>query len=74
MSLLLSGSIPLNGCQRAEVTSPLVTATSRVSLKGASAPINGTIVISEMTPGVGFALSSTSADDVNIIIYFDVLD
>jgi len=73
-TVLLSGSIPLQGTSRVEITSDKVTATCRVSLKGASGPLKGTIVISEMTPGTGFGLSSTSAQDVGVILYFDVVE
>jgi hypothetical protein len=69
---LISGSIPLNGIMRVEVTSDKITATCRVVIKGASGPLNGTIVISEMTPGVGFGLSSTDNKDVGVVVYFDV--
>lgn len=74
MSVVLSGSIELNGITRAEVTSELVTSTSRIFLKGSSGPLEGTIIISEITPGKGFGLSSTSDLDVNVIVYFDVIE
>jgi len=73
-SVVLTGSIPLQGTSRVEVTSENVTAGCRVTLKGASGPLKGTIVISEITPGTGFGLSSTSALDVGVIIYFDVVE
>ena len=73
-SVVLSGSVPLQGTSRVDITSDKVTATCRVSLKGASGPLKGTIVISEMTPGTGFGLSSTSAQDVGVIVYFDVVE
>jgi len=74
MSVVVSGSIELNGVLRVEITSDLVTATSRVFIKGSSGAIKGTIVISEMSPGVGFGLSSTDPADTGVIVYFDVLD
>jgi len=74
MSVLLSGSIELNGVNRVEITSELVTVTSRVFLKGTSGPVKGSVVISEMTPGVGFGLSSTAPEDIGVIIYFDLMD
>ena len=74
MSVVLSGSVELNGIMRVEITSELVTLTSRVFIKGSSGPIKGTVVISEMSPGVGFGLSSTDPADTGVIIYFDVLD
>jgi len=74
MSVLLSGSIELNGVNRVEITSELVTVTSRVFLKGTSGPVKGSVVISEMTPGLGFGLSSTAPEDVGVIIYFDLMD
>jgi hypothetical protein len=73
MSTVLSGSVPLQGTSRVEITSDKVTATCRVVIKGASGPLKGSIVISEITPGVGFGLSSTAAD-VGVIIYFDVVE
>jgi len=73
-TVVLSGSVPLQGTSRVEITSDKVTATCRVTLKGASGPLKGTIVISEITPSVGFGLSSTSAQDVGVIIYFDVVE
>jgi hypothetical protein len=73
-TVLLSGSVPLQGTSRVEITSDKVTATCRVSLKGASGPLKGTIVVSEITPGTGFGLSSTSALDVGTILYFDVVE
>jgi len=74
MSVVVSGSIELNGVLRVEITSDLVTASSRVFIKGSSGPIKGTVVISEMSPGVGFGLSSTDPADTGVIVYFDVLD
>ena len=71
---LISGSISLNGIERVEVISDKITATCRVLLKGASGPLSGSIVISEMTPGIGFGLSSTDPKDVGVIIYFNVID
>ena len=71
---LISGSILLNGITRVEVTSDKITATCRVIVKGVSAQLNGSVVISEMTPGVGFGLSSTDPRDTNIVLYFDVVD
>ena len=73
-SVLLSGSVPLQGTSRVEVTSDKVTATCRVTLKGASGPLKGTIVVSEITPGTGFGLSSTSPLDVGTILDFDVVE
>jgi hypothetical protein len=74
MSVVVSGSVELNGTTRVEITSDLVTSTCRVYLKGSSGPLEGTIVISEITPGVGFGLSSTSEKDINVILYFDILE
>ena len=74
MSVVLSGSVPLQGTTRVEITSDKVTALCRVVLKGSSGPLQGTIVISEITPGAGFGLSSTSTADVGVILYFDVVE
>lgn len=73
-TVVLSGSVPLQGTSRVEVTSDKLTATCRVTLKGASGPLKGTIVVSEITPGTGFGLSSTSPQDVGVILYFDVVE
>ena len=69
---LISGSILLNGITRVEVKSDKITATCRVILKGSSGQLHGSVVISEMSPGVGFGLSSTDPRD-NVVVYFDVL-
>jgi len=74
MSVVVSGSVELNGTTRVEITSELVTLTSRVFLKGTSGPLKGTVIISEITPGVGFGLSTTDPEDIGVIIYFDVLE
>jgi hypothetical protein len=74
MSVILTGSIELNGTTRIEVTSDKITATCTVFLKGSSGPLQGAIVISEMTPGVGFGMSSTDPTDIGTILYFDVND
>jgi hypothetical protein len=74
MSVVISGSVELNGTTRVEITSDLVTSTCRVSLKGSSGQLVGTIVISEITPGVGFGLSSTDPADTGVIVYFDILE
>jgi len=72
MEVLVSGSIALNGTQRAEVTVPAITVNHKVFLKMVSAAMKGVVVVSEITPGEGFGLSSTSPDDVGMIVYFDV--
>ena len=74
MSIVISGSIVLDGTTRVEVISDKITATCTVFLKGCSGPILGSIVISEMTPGVGFGMSSTNPNDSGVILYFDVND
>jgi len=37
-----------------------------------SAAMKGIVIVSEITPGEGVGLSSTSSDDVGMIVYFDV--
>lgn len=74
MSTVLSGSVPLRGTSRVEISSDKVTATCRVLIKGASGPVKGSVVVSEMTPGIGFGLSSTSSEDVGVIVYFEVVE
>lgn len=72
MEVLVSGSIELNGQERMHVTIPAITADHRVFLKMVAAAMKGIVVVSEITPGEGFGLSSTSSDDVGMIVYFDV--
>jgi hypothetical protein len=74
MSTVLSGSVPLRGTSRVEISSDKITTICRVLIKGSSGPVKGSVVISEMTPGVGFGLSSTSAEDVGVIVYFEVVE
>ena len=74
MSTVLSGSVPLRGISRVEISSDKITTICRVLIKGSSGPVKGSVVISEMTPGVGFGLSSTSAEDVGVIVYFEVVE
>ena len=72
MEVLVSGSIALNGTQRMEVTVPAITLEHKVFLKMVSSAMKGIVVVSEITPGEGFGLSSSSPDDVGMIVYFDV--
>lgn len=74
MSTVLSGSVPLRGTSRVEISSDKITTICRVLIKGSSGPVKGSVVISEMTPGVGFGLSSTSVEDVGVIVYFEVVE
>ena len=72
MEVLVSGSIELKGTERVTVTVPAITLDHKVFLKMVSAAMKGVVVISEITPGEGFGLSSSSPDDVGMIVYFDV--
>jgi hypothetical protein len=72
MEILVSGSIALNGIHRCQVTVPEITVAHKVFLKMVSSAMKGVVVISEITAGEGFGLSSTSADDVGMLVYFDV--
>ena len=71
---LLTGSIPLDGTNRVQVAGPELTMAARVVLKGASAAMAGQVVVSEVTPGEGFGLSSTHPSDVGQIVYFEVVE
>lgn len=73
MSVLVTGGIELNGTERVEIPVPAITGDNKILLKSVSAAMKGIVVVSEITPGVGFGLSSTSADDVGMTVYFDVL-
>lgn len=71
---LITGSIPLDGTNRVHVSAPELTMAAQVVLKGASGAMEGQVVVSEVTPGEGFGLSSTDARDVGQIVYFDVVE
>ena len=71
---VLTGSISLNGTNRVGVTAPELTLAAQVVLKGASRAMAGQVVVSEVTPGEGFGLSSTHPSDVGQIVYFDVIE
>ena len=71
---ILTGSIPLNGTNRVQITAPELTLAAQVVLKGASGAMAGQVVVSEITPGEGFGLSSTHPSDVGQIVYFDVIE
>lgn len=71
---VLTGSISLNGTNRVSVTAPELTLAAQVVLKGASRAMAGQVVVSEVTPGEGFGLSSTHPSDVGQIVYFDVIE
>lgn len=71
---ILTGSIPLNGTNRVQITAPELTLAAQVVLKGASRAMAGQVVVSEITPGEGFGLSSTHPSDVGQIVYFDVIE
>jgi hypothetical protein len=72
MEVLVSGSIELNGQQRMNVRVPAITVNHNVFLKMVSSTMKGIVVVSEITPGEGFGLSSSSPDDIGMIVYFDV--
>ena len=72
MEFLVTGSIALNGTARCQVAVPSITLNHRVFLKMVSAAMKGVVVVSEITSGEGFGLSSTSPDDVGMLVYFDV--
>jgi hypothetical protein len=72
MEVLVSGSIDLNGTDRRNVTIPDITANHKIFIKIVSSAMKGMLVVSEITPGEGFGLSSSSPDDVGMIVYFNV--
>jgi hypothetical protein len=72
MEILVTGSIMLNGTERQNVTVPEITLNHKVFLKMVSSAMKGIVIVSEITPGEGFGLSSSSSDDVGMIVYFDV--
>jgi len=72
MEILVSGSIALDGTTRCQVSVPTITPEHKVFLKMVSSAMKGVVVVSEITSGEGFGLSSTSSDDVGMLVYFDV--
>jgi hypothetical protein len=72
MEILVSGSIALDGTTRCQVSVPAITPEHKVFLKMVSSAMKGVVVVSEITSGEGFGLSSTSSDDVGMLVYFDV--
>ena len=71
---LITGSISLNGTNRVQITAPELTLAAQVVMKGASGGMAGQVVVSEITPGEGFGISSTDSRDVGQIVYFDVVE
>ena len=74
MSRLVTGGIELQGLRSVAVTIPDVKPYHQVVLKGVSAPLVGTVILSEITSGVGFDVSSTSPNDAGKTVYFDVVE
>lgn len=74
MLVLVSSGIELNGLMRVSIPVPSIQASSRLVLKGCSAALSGTLIVSEIIPGVGVGLSSTSPSDVGQTVYFDVVE
>jgi len=72
MEVLVTGSIALNGTNRCQVAVPAITVNHKVFLKMVSSAMKGVVVVSEITSGEGFGLSSTSSDDIGMLVYFDV--
>ena len=68
----MSGSIALDGTSRCQVSVPAITPQHKVFLKMVSSAMKGIVIVSEITSGEGFGLSSTSPDDVGMLVYFDV--
>ena len=74
MLVLVSSGIELNGLMRVSIPCPSILASSRLVLKGVSASLAGTLIVSEIVPGVGIGLSSTSPTDVGQTVYFDIVE
>ena len=74
MSVVIDGSVELRGTERVAIRSDRITATCSVVIKSCTVQLVGQLIISELTPGVGFGLSSTSPEDVKRIVYFDVVE
>jgi hypothetical protein len=74
MLVLISSGIELNGLMRVTIPCDSIQASSRLVLKGVSAALAGTIIVSDIVPGVGVGLSSTSPTDVGQTVYFDIVE
>ena len=72
--LIASGSIQLNGINLVQIKVPEIQSEFIRVIRALSSPIEGTIVFNEITPGIGFGISSTSSKDVGQIVYIEVYD
>jgi hypothetical protein len=59
---------------RSEITIPDIQPYHQVMLLSVSAAMKGVVVVSEILGDVGFSLSSSSAEDIGQIVYFEVLE
>ena len=74
MLVYISSGIELNGLLRVSIPVPEIQATSRIVLKGVSGELKGTIIVSEIVPGVGIGISSTSPEDIGQTVYFSIVE
>lgn len=72
MTTIATGGTELNGINRVEIPIPAITLDCKIVLRSVSAAMKGVVVVSEITAHEGFALSSTSPEDVGMTVYFDV--
>jgi len=74
MFVHISGGVELNGLLRVSISVPSILSTCQLVLKGVSSSLKGTIIVSEIIPGVGIGISSTSPDDIGQTVYFDIVE
>jgi len=72
--LVASGSVVLNGRELVQLRVPQIEHNFIRVVRGVSAPLEGTIVFNEITPGSGFGISSTSHKDVGQVVHIQVYD
>lgn len=70
----MTGGIELRGLMSVPVSIPTIHPYHQVVLKGVSQPLDGTIILSEITTSIGFDVSSTHPNDAGKTLYFDVVE
>jgi hypothetical protein len=72
--LVASGSVVLNGPHPVPISVPAIEVGFIRVARGVDRPMEGTLVYSEIQPGIGFSVSSTSPKDKGVIVYIQVYD
>jgi hypothetical protein len=72
--LVASGSVVLKGKEPVLIPVPQVEPGFVRVVRAVDKPLEGTLVYSEIQPGVGFTVCSTSEKDVGTVVYIQVYD